>query len=478
MKRLFMLFRCSFSLLILCFSAVSVFSAEKEKFVPGEIIVKFKNNVPESRAENIIKAKGSSTLYKSPYAGFRRIKLPTGKIPAETVDLFSKDPDVEYAELNYYAYAHLIPNDPLYPVQWNFKSAAGINIEPAWDITTGDPNVIIAIIDTGVAYEDYHKPPANFSQAPDLANTFFVPGYDFINNDSHPNDDEGHGTHVCGTIAQSTNNSIGVAGIAFNCSIMPVKALSKRGSGAYDIIADGIYFAVNNGAKIINMSLGGTADANTLRDAVAYAYNHGVTCVASAGNEYQQGNPVEYPAGYDQYCIAVGATTINRTRAYYSNTGSYVDLVAPGGDLSSSKTYNDGILQQTFDKNPNNFDYYLYSGTSMAAPHVTAVAGLLASLGITSPDQIREALQNTATDLGTPGRDNEYGYGLINAYAALKYFAEPGDFNLDGHVDIYDLQILIDHWLQDYPLCDIYPAGGDGIVNFSDLAAFANLPYK
>jgi serine protease len=470
MKRLLMLFRYFSPLLILCLWAVCAYGSEKrEEFVPGEIIVKFKEQVSESKSENIIKSKGSSTLSKSPYAGFHRLTIAYGKTTQQMVEIFSKDPDVEYAELNYYAYAHLIPNDPLYPQQWNFNSSGGINIEPAWDITTGDPNVIIAIIDTGVAYEDYHKRPANFIQAPDLANTRFVAGYDFINKDSHPNDDEGHGTHVCGTIAQSTNNSLGVAGIAFNCSIMPVKALDKSGSGPYDTIADAVVFAVNNGAKVINMSLGGTFDSITLRNAVAYAYNHGVTCVCSAGNAGPN-QPVEYPAAYDQYCIAVGATTINRTRAYYSNTGSYIDLVAPGGDGGNYQ-----ILQQTFLSNPTQFGYYPFSGTSMAAPHVSGVAGLLASRGITAPDQIREALQNSAIDLGTPGRDNEYGYGLINAFATLRYFESPGDFNLDGLADINDLIIFAEHWLQNYPLCDIYPAEGDGIVNFLDLAVLANL---
>jgi serine protease len=462
-------------LFVLSLFAADSFSDYRQKYVPGEIIVKFKDGTYQTKIHNITARNSTSIISTSAFAGFHRIKVPAGKTAQETVELFKADPDVEYAELNCYVYAHFVPNDPLYYRQWNFKKTGGINIEPVWDLTTGDPNVIIAVLDTGVAYEDYGE----YALAPDLANTHFVAGHDYVNEDSHPNDDEGHGTHVTGTIAQSTNNLEGVAGVAFNCSIMPVKVLNINGSGYDTTVADGIYFAVDHGAKIINMSFGGAGGSFTLRDAVAYAYNHGVTCVCSAGNEYLSGNPVTYPAAYNQYCIAVGATRYDRTRAYYSNTGSYIDLVAPGGDLNVDQDgdgFVDGILQQTFDQDhPAVFNYYLIAGTSMAAPHVSAVAGLLVSTGITEPDEIREVLQNTAIDLGNPGRDNEYGYGLIDAFAAIRYFAIPGDFNFDGLVDLGDLKILCDHWLQDAPGIEMYPSEGDGIINFLDYAVITNL---
>ena len=450
----------------------SLSEAGRQKWAADEIIVKFRKDVSEEHIKQINSKYGTEDIYTSPFAGFKRIRIAPGKSPEEIVGLYNSDSNVEYAEPDYYAYAHFIPNDQYYNFQWNFKQTGGINIEPAWDLTTGDPNVIAAVLDTGVAYEDYK----NFQIAPDLVNTHFVPGYDFYKNDSHPNDEEGHGTHVTGTIAQSTNNSIGTAGIAFNCSIMPVRVLNKRGEAPYSVIADGVYFAADNGAKIINMSLGGTSNSITLRDAVAYAYNQGVTIICSAGNEYQVGNPVEYPAAYDSYCIAVGATRYDRTRAYYSNTGSYLDLAAPGGDLNVDQNgdgYGDGILQQTFGNNPADWDYWFYTGTSMAAPHVSGVAALLVSVGITQPDDVRAALQMTAIDLGAAGRDNSYGWGLVNPLAALRYFFARGDFNFDGWVNSADLQILSEHWLEDRPAFDIAPSSGDGIINFLDFAVLA-----
>jgi subtilisin family serine protease len=318
---------------------------------------------------------------------------------------------------------------------------------------------------TGVAYETFG---GRFELAPDLANTNFVAGYNFVKNNEHANDDDGHGTHVTGTIAQSTNNGIGVAGIAFNCSIMPVKVLASRGqvaSGSHADIASGIYFAADNGAHVINMSLGGPSGSNTLRDAVAYAYNQGVTIICSAGNS-GAGAPASYPAAYDAYCIAVGATRYDKTKAPYSTTGSFVDLAAPGGDTDpnldqNGDGYADGILQQTFDRNPKDWGYWFFQGTSMSAPHVSAVAALLISTGVTHPDDVREALEATAEDLGTPGWDAEYGWGFIDAYAALNYFDVTCDFNLDGVVNFKDLRTLLNSWLADDPLVDIAPAGGE-----------------
>lgn len=447
----------------------------RQRWASDEIIVKFKKDVPKEQIGKINSKHGASVLHTSRFAGFKKMKVPAGKTAEEIVDFYNRQPEVEYAELNYYAYAHYVPNDTYYPKQWNFQDIGGINLEPAWEITTADPNIIVAVLDTGVAYENYDI----YERATDLASTHFVAGYDFANDDSHANDDEGHGTHVTGTIAQSTNNNKGAAGVAFNCTIMPVKVLDTRGEAPYDTVAAGVYFAVDNGAKIINMSLGGDFYSITLRNAVKYAYNHGVTCVCSAGNEYEYGNKVQYPAGYNNYCIAVGATRFDRTRSYYSNTGSYIDLVAPGGDLDIDQNgdgWDDGIVQQTFDPNdPTDFHYYMYAGTSSAAPHVSGVAAMLASIAITEPDDIRQALQNTAIDLGPPGKDNEYGYGIIDAFAALNYYFEEGDFNKDEDIDIEDLQILLTYWLKDRPSIDIYPNGGDGIINFLDFAKFVNI---
>jgi len=372
-------------------------------FVEGELVVKFKND-------------------QKP---FRVIKLPQGKSVREARQEFELRDDVEYAEPNYIARAYFVPNDPFYSFQWHLDGPAfgGIHTEAAWDTSNG-AGAVVAVIDTGVAYENYDEGRGKkYYLAPDLANTSFVPGYDFVNDDTHPNDDEGHGTHVTGTIAQSTNNSLGVAGVAFGASIMPVKVLDGNGSGTYADVASGIRWAADNGAKVINLSLGGSSPATVLEEAVAYAYTLGVTIVAAAGNDGL--GVVGYPAAYDDYVIAVGATRYDETRAYYSNYGASLDLVAPGGDVTVDQNgdgYGDGVLQQTFGNRTNDWGYYFYQGTSMATPHVAGVAALVIANGnATTPDEVRSALESTADDLGASGRDDFYGQGLVNAEMALTW---------------------------------------------------------
>jgi serine protease len=382
---------------------------DKTKYVQDEIIVKFKGD-------------------EKP---FRVIKVPEGKVLQE-IGKYKKRDDIIYAEPNYIAYALLVPNDPYYPYQWHLDNPVynGIQMEEAWDLQTGNSNIIVAVIDTGVAYEDYVVSRREaYYLAPDLAETSFVPGYDFVNDDTHPNDDNSHGTHVTGTIAQSTNNALGVAGIAFNTSIMPIKVLDSTGAGTYADVADGIYFAADNGVKVISLSLGGSVPSDTLESAVAYAYNNGVTVVAAAGNDGL--DTLVYPAAYDVYVIAVGATRYDETLAYYSNYGPSLDLVAPGGDLNVDQNgdgYNDGVLQNTFNpttKDTSDFGYWFFQGTSMATPHVSGVAALLIANGIVGPDNIKDILQSTAEDLGSAGRDDTYGWGLVDAYAALQATLEP-----------------------------------------------------
>lgn len=391
-------------------------NGEKEEYVSDEVIVKFKGD-------------------KEP---FRVMKVPTGKVK-EKVKEYKKRADVVYAEPNYLAYSQWVPNDPYYSYQWHLDNPVygGIQMEEAWEFlgAPGTPGggVTVAIVDTGIAYENYGR----YCQAPDLAQTSFVAGYDFVNNDSHPNDDNRHGTHVAGTVAQSTNNGIGVAGVAFNTSLMPVKVLDSRGSGTYANVASGIRFAADNGAKVINLSLGGTADSQTLKDAVAYAYGKGVTVVAACGNSNV--NTCLYPAAYDNYVIAVGATQYDETKAPYSNYGPSLDLVAPGGNTGVDQNgdgYGDGILQQTFASRMYcSFAYYFFQGTSMATPHVSGVAALLIANGnadanrdgITSPDELRTALQETAEDKGDAGWDEIYGWGLVDAFAALSWTPAPVD---------------------------------------------------
>jgi serine protease len=399
------------------------------EFKPGEIIVGFHPNVLLAERQRIVQECGCWITRTSDLGDFHLVGIPEATAPQDMVDLFGRYRYVRYAELNYYVRATFVPNDKLYSYQWNFDNpvTGGIGMDKAWDLEQGDPNVIVAVVDTGVAYEDYGV----YRQAPDLAQTRFVPGYNFVNDSNHANDDQGHGTHVAGTIAQSTNNLIGVAGVAFRCSIMPVKVMDSQGVGDVFTISQGILFAVSHGARVINLSMGGLQPSTTLQNAVKTAYEQGVTVVAAAGNEYTNRNQPSYPAAYKDYCIAVGAVRYDLARAPYSSTGSYLSLVAPGGDLTVDQNndgYPDGILQQTFQSDPTQFAYWFLQGTSMATPHVSGLAALLASHGVTGPDKIRQAMELTAKDLGPPGWDEEYGWGMIDAHAALAYDA-PGDPN-------------------------------------------------
>ena len=402
---------------------------EPPKRSEDSIIVKFKEGVAQDVKDRVVGQHGCSILRTGDAGSLHLVRIPQSGSPEDTVAAFSGHDCVEYAELNHYAHLFLTPDDPYLAYQWDLDNAVtgGIGMEAAWSIETGDPNVVVAVVDTGVAYENHGV----YRQAPDLTETSFVSGYDFVNDDNHPNDDNGHGTHVTGTIAQSTNNGIGVAGVAFGCSIMPVKVMDAKGQGDYFTIMQGIYYAVNHGAQVINLSLGADSPSTALKTALAFAYQHGVTVVCAAGNDYMKGNPVEYPAAYHDTCIAVGATRFDNERAPYSSTGSYLDVVAPGGDTTVDQNgdgYPDGILQQTFVLNPTAFAYYFFQGTSMAAPHVSGLAALLISHGVKGPDNVRQAIEKTATDVGSAGWDPEYGWGLINAGAALVYQA-PVDAN-------------------------------------------------
>jgi serine protease len=356
------------------------------------------------------------------------------------VEIYQANSNVEYTEANYIAYAMKAPNDEFYSRQWHLynSSNGGINVESAWTISTGS-GAVVAILDTGIAYEDYsEKNPEgsniSYQQAPDLAGALFVAGFDFVNNDEHPNDDSvsAHGTHIAGTVAQTTNNGIGTAGVAFNASLMPVKVLNNLGVGTYADIAEGIIWATDNGAHVINLGLGGSEPSTVLEEAIAYSYNRGVTLVAAAGNDGIGG--VSYPAAYDDYVIAVGAARYDETLAYYSNFGLSLDLVAPGGDLNVDQNgddFGDGILQQTYKTDgfgTISWGYGFMEGTSMAAAHVSGVAALLIANGnATSPAEVRQALESTAEDKDIAGWDIRYGWGLVDAFAALQWTtSEPG----------------------------------------------------
>ncbi|UZQ55574.1 S8 family peptidase [Trichothermofontia sichuanensis B231] len=315
----------------------------------------------------------------------------------------------ERIEPNYRYHALEIPNDPDYPKQWNLRS---INLEPAWERTKG-AGVTVAVIDTGI------------TPVPDLAKTEIVEGYDFVNDRPEATDDNGHGTHVAGTIAQSTNNDYGVAGIAYQAKLMPLKVLSASGAGEVADIADAIRFAADHDADVINLSLGGGGESHVLRDAIDYAHDKGVVIVAAVGNANQ--NAATYPARYP-HVIGVAALGPAGDKAPYSNFGAGIDIAAPGG----SKVNGDlgGILQNTIDPETGAAIFAAYEGTSMAAPHVAGVAALVKASGIDNPDEVANVLQKAARAVPDDGL-NYYGAGQLDAAQAVQLAEQ-------GKVDFHD----------------------------------------
>ena len=307
-----------------------------------------------------------------------------------------------------------VPDDPLFSRQWHMEM---IHTPEAWKITAGK-GAIVAVIDTGVAWKDL---PGTAKQVPDLAGTAFVHGETFINGALQDGlDDHLHGTHVAGTIAQTTNNAIGVAGVAFESTIMPLKVLSGDGRGSVPGIANAIRYAADHGAQVINMSLGGPLPSAVLGKAVMYAHEKGVTVVCAAGNEKR--SRVGYPAGHDG-AVAVAAVDAAGERTFYSNWGSALDVSAPGGDTRADKNgdgFPDGILQNTILlQNPMQNDYMWLQGTSMASPHAAGVAALIVSRGVTNPAEVERIMKRTAKHPNNVEWDKDYGAGVIDALAAV-----------------------------------------------------------
>ncbi len=337
--------------------------------------------------------------------GAAAFELPAGVDVVEAVEALRATGRYAWVEPDYVRSAAV--NDPYRPYQWNLDA---VGAESAWATSTG-AGVVVAVIDTGVSSGSLDGIGAMRS------------GYDFVNSDSDPKDDNGHGTHVAGTIAQATDNAKGVAGLAYGATIMPVKVLDRSGSGYTSWVVSGINYAVSNGAKVINLSLGSSTYSTTEATAVANAWSSGVFVAAASGNA--GASSVEYPGAYAG-AVAVGATRYGNSLASYSNRGTALDLVAPGGDTSRDDNgdgYADGILQETFSR--STWSYYFYQGTSMATPHVAAAAALLMAVGATN-SQAESALTSTALDLGSAGWDSSYGYGLIQPASALAAFLADG----------------------------------------------------
>lgn len=292
------------------------------------------------------------------------------------------------------------PNDPMYPDQWNMRD---IGMEGAWAVTKGK-GAVVAVIDTGVY------------KVEDLKDTKFAKGYNFVSNNTDASDDHGHGTHVAGTIAQSTNNGKGVAGIAPEASIMPLKVLNKNGYGNLTDIAEAIKWAADNGANVINMSLGGGGRNQVMEDAVKYAQKKGVVVVAAAGNENR--NRASYPAYYKDV-VSVASYGPKGSRAFYSNYGDGVRISAPGGDDRAGMGEKGKILQNTIKiQKPGQEEYAYYQGTSMASPHVAGVSALIISSGVKDPNKVIDILYKSARKVDSDPK-NEFGAGKLNAENAV-----------------------------------------------------------
>jgi serine protease len=459
-------------------------------YLPGEVVVKFKPGTTTGRAQRALTALRSrpdvSTLeWHGDVAVLRDPSQPDAHVLAQQL---REQPEVEFAAPNYLAkktpfprvrrtgarpsapsrngWITATPNDPDFSAfQWNFTQ---LQMPRAWDLQPGGTSsIIIAIVDTGVTTVDrtynfrvwtgstFQTVQMPVSVNPDLPASRHVAPRDFVFPRTEAVVDfDGHGTHVSGTAAEEAFNASFVAGIAYRARIMPVKVCTgywetmiargeanipgfvpfDAGGCPFTEIADGIRYAADNGAKVINVSLGGEGAFTPLRDAISYAISRGAFVAISMGNEFDDGNPTSYPARYAmefEGAVAVAATSTNETRAFYSNTGSHTELAAPGGDSSTSGAAHSGVIWQStldfFFNDPSvrfpRFDVYDiigYQGTSMAAPHVSGLAALLIaqSPGIT-PAQIEKVLIATAKDIGASGRDDSFGHGLIQPRAAL-----------------------------------------------------------
>lgn len=381
-------------------------SPESAEDIPGQIVVDFRDDVGSGDIQSLLVSGMGLTF--APTALEAETHIEIANVPASMTRLvlakLNADPRVEYAEPLARVYAFHTPNDPLFKDQWHLPK---VGAPTAWHYSTGR-GATVAVVDTGIACEDYNS----FVKVSDLGNTGCVEGFNFVNNTPHANDDQGHGTHVAGTIAQSTDNAHGAAGMAYHARLMPVKVLGANGSGTTAGVADGIRWAADHGAQVINLSLGGPRPAQVLQKAIDHARSKGAVVIAAAGNS---GGSVGYPAGHDGV-VAVSASDRDDKIAKFSSRGPQVDIAAPGVD----------VVQQTICEGGKGKceRFPAFNGTSMATPHVAGAAALLVSQGITDPDAIERALKSSARVID-PSDDAKklYGAGVLDAAAAVKQTA-------------------------------------------------------
>lgn len=352
------------------------------------LLVKPRAGTPEAATHALLSAQGASETARIPSLDLRIVRVPATAAEAIRRKL-AADPAIEYAEADHPAQLLAGPDDPFYTAgsQWYLGT---IGAPTAWTLSTGSDAITVAVVDSGV-----------LTTHPDLAGKV-LPGYDFVNNDSDPTDDNGHGTAVAGLISAATNNATGMAGLSWNSLILPVKVTAANGSGSYSAIINGIVWAADRGARIINLSLGGTTSSRALQDAVNYAWGRNAVLIAAAGNN---GNNLAFYPAACRNVVAVSATTSTDTRPSWSNYGSYVDISAPGASVLTLYGAN---------------SYAYWDGTSFSSPITSGVATLVAAAnpGLSNASAVDLLLAN-ADDIGAAGYDVYYGNGRVNAGRAV-----------------------------------------------------------
>jgi thermitase len=356
------------------------------EFAPGQILVQFRPGTAASDVASVHSHNRGQVLQVLDRIGVQVVRVPKGE-ELRAVARYRSNPNVAFAEVDGIVSAlSFTPNDPMLPDQWGL---ARVEAPLAWGVTQGSSTIRIAVLDTGIDAGHGDISPK------------VVATRNFTTS-STVNDRNGHGTHVAGIAAAVTNNARGVAGLGFNSVLMNGKVLGDDGSGTWSWVANGIIWAADNGAQVINMSLGGTSHSATVENAVNYAWGRGAVLVAAAGNSNT--DSLTYPAAYANV-IAVGATDRNDARASFSNFGAWVDVAAPGVDILS-----------TFPRLRRNDRYRWMSGTSMSAPFVAGLAGLVWTTGWgTSNTAVRDRIQATVDPIVT---DQPIG-GRINAARAV-----------------------------------------------------------